>query len=101
MTVEKSKKKKLLLNAILILIVIVLGVVPFFIAKNAEFSGADSKAKDTIKEVAPDYKPWFSSIWTPPSSEIETLIFALQAAAGAGVIGYGLGYMKGKSKGKE
>ncbi len=32
------------------------------------------------------------------SGEIESLLFALQAAIGAGVIGFGLGYLKGKKK---
>ena len=96
-----NKQKKILLNIVLIFIVIALAVVPFFVAKNAAFKGADNKAKDAINEVAPNYKPWFSSIWTPPSSEVESLLFALQAAVGAGIIGFGLGYIKGKSKGKD
>lgn len=101
MTDKKAKRSKVLLNGILIFIVIALAVIPFFVAKNATFKGSDNKAQEAINTVAPDYKPWFSSIWTPPSTEIESLLFALQAAAGAGIIGYGLGYIKGKSKGKD
>ena len=41
------------------------------------------------------------SIWEPPSGEIESLLFALQAAIGAGFIGYFIGYTRGKSKQKE
>ena len=37
----------------------------------------------------------------PPSGEIESLLFALQAAIGAGFIGYFIGYTRGKSKQKK
>ena len=43
-------------------------------------------------------KPWFSSIWEPPSGEIESLLFALQAAIGAIIIGYFFGYWRGQGK---
>ncbi len=46
------------------------------------------------------YQPWFSSVWTPPSGEIESLLFALQAAFGAIIIGYFLGYYRGLAKTK-
>ena len=44
-----------------------------------------------IGSINPDYKPWFSSLIEPASGEIASLLFALQAALGAGVIGYWLG----------
>lgn len=88
-------------NLMIILLVIILGVFPFFIQKGATFGGADNKAKDAISEINSSYKPWFSSIWTPPSKEIESLLFALQAAIGAGFIGYFIGYTRGKSRLKE
>src|SRR3954465_2191576 len=85
-------------NLLLISIVIILAIFPLFIQKGAEFGGADSKAQDAISEINSSYKPWFSNIWTPPSKEIESLLFALQAAIGAGFIGYFIGYTRGKSK---
>ncbi|NLN22191.1 MAG: cobalt ABC transporter substrate-binding protein CbiN, partial [Syntrophomonadaceae bacterium] len=36
--------------------------------------------------------------WEPPSGEIESLLFALQAAIGAGFIGYYLGFVKGRKE---
>lgn len=45
------------------------------------------------------YEPWFSSIWEPPSGEIESLLFVLQGAIGAGFIGYFIGYMRGRNRG--
>lgn len=61
------------------------------------FTGADDQAKAVIQEIAPDYQPWFSSIFTP-GVEIEGLLFALQAALGAGIIGFYLGYSRGRAK---
>jgi cobalt/nickel transport protein len=55
------------------------------------FAGADDKAKDTIAAIAPHYKPWFKPLMEPPSGEIGSLMFALQAALGAGFLGYWLG----------
>lgn len=91
-------KKSVMINIILILAVIVLSIAPFFIAKDAEFGGADGAAEEAIIEIKADYEPWFSPIFEPASGEIESLLFALQAAIGAGIIGYGLGYFKGRKK---
>lgn len=93
-----KENKMLKKNLILALIVILLAVVPLFVHKNAEFGGADGNAKDAITQIDTNYKPWFSSIWTPPSGEIESLLFALQAAIGTGVIGYYFGYAKAKKE---
>ncbi|ERM90799.1 hypothetical protein O163_14000 [Caldanaerobacter subterraneus subsp. yonseiensis KB-1] len=90
------KEKNVAVDLILVLLVIGLMFFPLFIAKNAEFAGADDKATEAISEIAKDYKPWFHPIWEPPSGEIESLLFALQAALGAGFIGYYLGFVKGK-----
>ncbi|WP_426340586.1 energy-coupling factor ABC transporter substrate-binding protein [Pseudoduganella sp. S-14] len=57
----------------------------------AAFSGADSRAQQAIGTIAPNYKPWFAPLFEPPSGEIASLLFALQAAIGAGVIGFWLG----------
>lgn len=82
-------------NIILLIVTLLLIATPLVFNKNAEYGGADGQAQDLIGEVAPDYKPWFSSIYEPPSGEIESLLFSLQAALGAGVICYYLGYKKG------
>jgi len=60
------------------------------------FGGADGAAGDLIMEIAPNYEPWFEPFWEPPSGEIESLLFALQAAIGAIIIGYFFGYNQAK-----
>lgn len=83
-------------NLFLLVMVVFLAVVPLWLQKGAEFGGADGKAEEAIAQVHPDYKPWFNSLWEPPSGEIEGLLFALQAAIGAGFIGYFVGYSRGR-----
>jgi cobalt/nickel transport protein len=60
------------------------------------FGGSDDSAGTVVEETG--YEPWFNSIWEPPSGEIESLLFALQAAIGAIIIGYVLGYYNGQAK---
>lgn len=56
-----------------------------------EFKGVDDLGTEAIHKSRPDYKPWFEPLWKPPSDEVETMLFALQAALGAGVLGYVIG----------
>ena len=88
-------------NWLLLIAVVLLAALPLWLVekpaadadgKSAEiFAGADNKAKDLIGEIAPAYQPWFKPILEPASGEISSLLFALQAALGAGFIGYYLG----------
>lgn len=78
-------------NLLLFLLVVLIAVFPIMFIKDGKFEGADGQAEDVITEIAADYEPWFSSFWEPPSGEIESLLFALQAALGAGFIGYFFG----------
>lgn len=87
-------------NYILILLVIILAVIPLFIVTDSEFEGADGEAEEMISEINPEYEPWFSSFWEPPGGETESLLFALQAALGAGFLGYYIGLKKGQYKDK-
>lgn len=81
---------------ILILAMLLLAVIPVMTLKDAEFGGSDDQAEGIISEVDPNYEPWFEPIYEPASGEIESLLFALQAAIGSGVIFYYLGYNRGK-----
>lgn len=63
----------------------------------AEWGGADGEAEGVIEELTGGtYEPWFQPLWEPPSGEIESLLFSLQAAIGAIIIGYFFGYYRGK-----
>lgn len=84
------KKKNLTLFIICILLI----VGPFIISRNGEFAGADEQAEGLITEINSDYEPWFESLWEPPSGEVESFLFSMQAAIGAGFIGYFVGKKK-------
>ena len=85
------------MRAIIFLIALLLiVVVPLAMRTDAKFEGADGEAQEMIIAIQPEYKPWFSNFIELPSGEIESLLFAVQSALGAGVIAYYLGYNKGK-----
>lgn len=65
--------------------------------EGAEFAGSDGQAMEVVAAIQPDYQPWFGFIWEPPA-EIASGLFALQAALGAGVLGYYLGLRRGQSQ---
>lgn len=85
-------------NVLLFILVIGLIMGPLVYQQDAEFGGADDQVQNVIGAIRPEYSPWMESPWLPPSGEIESLLFSAQAAIGAGVIGYILGYLKGKNK---
>lgn len=76
---------------ILLLISLLLIVGPLILNKNAGFLGSDDQAEQMINKIDSNYVPWFNSLWEPPSSEVESFIFAGQAAIGAGFIGFFIG----------
>jgi cobalt/nickel transport protein len=87
-------------NIILMVAVVLLVVLPLAFVKG-EFGGSDDQGSAAVASSVPGFKPWAHPIWTPPSPEIESLLFALQASIGAGVIGYVLGRAHGAAKGRE
>ncbi|OLL76042.1 Additional substrate-specific component CbiN of cobalt ECF transporter [Pseudonocardia sp. Ae263_Ps1] len=84
-----------LVNVLLVVAVVALFAIPVLFVPG-EYSGADGQAGEAIE--ASGYEPWFSPVWEPPSGESESGIFALQAAAGAGVLGYCLGVARTRSR---
>jgi cobalt/nickel transport protein len=88
-------------TSLLLLVCVVLLVILPLIFVEGKYGGSDDAASEAIEVSQPNFKPWFQSIWKPPSDEIESLLFALQAGLGAGVIGYVLGRIHGSSKDRE
>jgi cobalt/nickel transport protein len=92
------------INTLLLLLVAALAVLPLALGlgdhKEEPFTGADAEAETAITEIDPDYEPWFSPLYEPPSGEIESALFALQAAIGAGVLAYYFGLRRGRRQGE-
>lgn len=86
---------------LLLAIVVLLAIVPLFLHPDSEFGGADGAAEAVITEVAPGTEPWFEPLWSPPGGETESLLFALQAALGAGFVGYYFGLKRGEKRAKQ
>ena len=87
-------------GAVLFILMFALILFALFTNPGAEFGGADGQAEDVIAQLDPGYEAWFHPIWEPPSGEIESLLFALQAALGTGFICFYLGYQIGRTKGR-
>ena len=91
-------KNKGILALALILVCAVIAVFPLLSISDSEFGGADGEAEGLITEIRPDYEPWAESLIEPPGGETESLLFCLQAALGASVIGLGFGYLIARNK---
>jgi cobalt/nickel transport protein len=89
-------------NLLLLLGVIILVIAPLaFHSKTAKFSGSDDQASAMIRNLRPGYQRWMVPVWEPPSPEIESLLFALQAGLGAGLLGYYFGRRSGLAEARE
>lgn len=85
-------------NLLLLFFVVALVVIPLLFVKNSEFGGSDDKAEQAIQEIDPNYEPWFQPLMEPPGGETESLLFAVQAAIGAGIVGYAVGLYRGRAR---
>ncbi|HIY15732.1 MAG TPA: energy-coupling factor ABC transporter substrate-binding protein [Candidatus Intestinimonas stercorigallinarum] len=88
-------------NAILIGLVVLLTAFPLWYCRDAEFGGADGMAGELVEESDPDFEPWFQPILEPASGEVESMLFALQAAVGSGVVCFVLGRITAKKPEEE
>lgn len=87
--------RKATVNLLLLLAAAAVFVVALVIGgSRGEFVGSDAAATEAISRTNPDYEPWFTPFWTQPGGEVESGLFALQAALGAGVLGFALGSLR-------
>lgn len=84
-----------------ILAILLLTTIPLFIIKDSQFGGSDGAGSEAIAEIAPNYNSSWASNWWTPAKETESALFALQAAVGGILIGYGFGYLRGRKKTEE
>lgn len=58
------------------------------------FGGTDAAVTIMLEDAGAE--PWFDPVFELGSGELESGLFALQAALGAGVLGYALGNLRGR-----
>jgi cobalt/nickel transport protein len=94
-----------LINIALLAVVVALFAIPLALhagtggsQASQAYAGADSTAAQVVTQVDPGYRPWFSPLFQPSSSEVESGLFAVQAALGAGVFGFVLGRLSGRRR---
>ena len=89
-------------NALLLLAVIALVAVSLVLGSRhasgdgEKFVGSDSVAAEAVAESG--HERWFEPLFSPDSGEVESGLFALQAAIGAGILGYCLGRLHGRRR---
>jgi cobalt/nickel transport protein len=71
------------------------------IMNNAEFAGSDTLGSAQIAEMTGKSEAEFQPLiwqWVPPSGEIESALFGLQAAIGGIMVGWVFGYWTAQRK---
>jgi cobalt/nickel transport protein len=84
----------MLVTSLLVLAVVALFAVPLLVdGGTSEYGGTDAAVAEELQ--AEGHTPWFESL-VSPSGEVESGLFALQAALGGGALGYVLGRLRGR-----
>ena len=97
--------RRLAVDLALLLLVVAIFAVPLALRLNTDgqpegesYAGSDSSATTKVEEIDPDYDVWFDPLFEPSSGEIESGLFALQAAVGAGTLGFIIGRLSGNRR---
>lgn len=92
----KTKMYIILLILVAIIVMIPLAMYSGLGEDQGYFGGSDDAGATAIESTG--YTPWFSSMWEPPSGEIQSLLFCVQTAIGTIIIGYFFGYWRAQRK---
>lgn len=90
-----------ILAAVAVLVYIGIFLATTMIMPSAEFAGSDTVGSGQISEITGTPEENFQPLipqWAPPSGEIESALFALQAAVGGIVLGYVFGWWRAQRR---
>lgn len=94
-------RKLEILAIIAVLAFIVVFLITNAMMPHAEFAGSDNVGSAQISSMTgipeEDFTPLIPQ-WVPPSGEIESALFGIQAAAGGIILGFVFGYWIGRKK---
>lgn len=85
---------------VLLAVLVAVFAISFFLAPRPTsddeepFGGTDAAVTSMLEEDGAE--PWFDPVFELGSGELESGLFGLQAALGAGVLGYALGNLRGR-----
>lgn len=88
-----AESKTVYIAGFAIIALLVIALLAYGATQDWEFGGADDGAEGVVEEVDPGYEPWWNGIFGDYElpGETESMLFALQAAIGAIIIGYFIG----------
>jgi cobalt/nickel transport protein len=101
---RRGTRKSIAVNALLVLaIVVIVGIALGLDARRTadgdeRFIGSDTAATTRIEQDHPDYQPWFQPLLPPLAGQVESGLFALQAALGGIALGYTFGALRGRRR---
>ncbi|MCL1978017.1 MAG: energy-coupling factor ABC transporter substrate-binding protein [Candidatus Bathyarchaeota archaeon] len=91
--IAKQAIQRKYMYILIIGLVLAIFIVPFVI-NAGDFSGTDGQGPDEI--ASSGYTPWIDPLGYEPGELGERVLFSLQVAIGASILGYFVGYMRAK-----
>jgi cobalt/nickel transport protein len=88
-------------NVLLALLALGIVIIPLYFIQGAEWGATDGRNTEAIQELQPDYEPWFQSLFRSSELGLERYMFGLQALLGSLVLSASLGWVVGRSRGRQ
>ncbi len=79
---KRNKKLYSILTIVFAVLIIVLQILMVQLFPNNQ--GTDDQSVEAIQELAPQYTPWVTNLWSPDNAE--QIIFSIQAILGLSII---------------
>jgi cobalt/nickel transport protein len=99
-TTQLRPTRRRLVNLALLVAVVALFAIPYLIRTHAggggAYAGTDSAAVSQVQKVDPTYRPWFRPVFETSSTEVQSGLFAIQAAIGGGAFGFVIGRLSAR-----